>query len=71
MPSVHKWLCYGCGKLLAFTNQETGQLQIKWKQLHVHVKGGQVIIHCRYCGTPNIVTDDPCQECDYLQVKEE
>lgn len=66
MPLVDKWLCYGCGKLIGFTNRETNQIQIKWKQLSIKIIKGQVIVDCRYCGTPNIMTDDDCRECPKL-----
>ncbi len=53
------WKCLACGKILGYTDNDKQILRIKYKDLYIYVKGGEVTEICRYCGKLNhVVSQD-------------
>jgi len=51
-----KWLCKSCKAILAHVDKNRETMRIKYKDLYVYVKGGDVTIICRGCGTQNVAS---------------
>ncbi len=49
------WKCSQCFSVLGYTDSSKEVLRIKYKELYVWIKGGEVSSTCRYCGTVNTV----------------
>ncbi len=47
------WKCTACCKILGYTDPNKEILRIKYKDLYIYVKGGEVTEICRYCGKAN------------------
>jgi hypothetical protein len=47
------WQCANCGALLGFVSSDQEELRIKYKDLFVTVRGGDVTVICRRCARPN------------------
>ncbi len=53
------WKCLACNKVLGYTDSDKQILRIKYKDLYIYVKGGEVTEICRYCGKANhVISDD-------------
>ncbi len=52
------WKCLACSKVLGYTDNDKQILRIKYKDLYVYIKGGEVTEVCRYCGKLNTVASD-------------
>ncbi len=52
------WKCSACCKVLGYTDPNKEVLRIKYKDLYIYVKGGEVTEICRYCGKANVVVYD-------------
>ena len=51
------WKCQSCTSILGFLDKEKAELRIKYKDLFVYVKGGEVRIICRSCGQQNTLSE--------------
>ena len=51
------WRCTQCGQPLGILSEDQTELQIKYKDLFLYVKGGMVRTICRKCGTENRIDD--------------
>ncbi len=49
------WKCSACYKVLGYTDPDREVLRIKYKDLYIYVKGGEVTELCRFCGKANVV----------------
>lgn len=56
MPYV--WKCKSCKAVLGCLDETKEDLRIKYKDLFVYVRGGQVTVPCRSCGQINTVASD-------------
>ncbi len=52
------WKCAACFSVLGYTDSDREVLRIKYKELYVWMKGGEISCICRYCGKVNSVTSD-------------
>ena len=49
------WKCIDCKKVLGYTDSRSEILRIKYKDLFVYIRKGEVTVLCRNCGKQNIV----------------
>ena len=47
------WYCVTCKTILGFVDEKKEVLRIKYKDFYCFIKGGEVTILCRRCGTMN------------------
>jgi gamma-glutamylcysteine synthetase len=52
---ANAWKCSQCFSVLGYTDSSREVLRIKYKELYVWIKGGEVSSTCRYCGKVNSV----------------
>ncbi len=52
------WKCAACFAILGYTDAGREMLRIKYKDLYVYIRGGEVTQICRSCGKANTVTYD-------------
>ena len=49
------WKCVACFSVLGYTDADKEVLRIKYKELYVWMRGGEISCICRYCGKVNSV----------------
>lgn len=52
-----EWRCERCKLLLGLVDQEAQTLRVKYKDLYITFRGGEVTMLCRRCATANTLTD--------------
>ena len=52
------WKCADCKSILGYTDSRSEVLRIKYKDLFVYIRKGEVTTFCRKCGKQNTVNYD-------------
>lgn len=55
---ANAWKCSACYGVLGYTDSNKEILRIKYRDLYIYVRGGEVTEICRHCGKTNTVISD-------------